>query len=366
MKKNRHKGLKFRILSFLKAIIPISLLFRLRYLRLFFSPKTLEPLTRKRIYYLDAPDYANLGDQAIALAIRKYSEREFPEFEFVEVLQCEVVGYMQWIKRNIRPDDIIFLTGGGNMGNKYRMYEATRRYVIKNLPHNRVFIFPQSVDFTDDIFGRASMKTACSLYNLPNVQLFVREKISLNKICEAIPKTVLVPDIVLSLIIPDSMINVHQRTNIGVCLRNDMEGVLKASDQKTIMSFANTKTSNIVLELSTTPSISWITEQNREIIINELLADFCKCKLIITDRLHAMIFAVVTKTPCVVFDNKNHKIAGTYEFIKDNSAVVLINSIEQLNDAVDRVLNKSYELDQAHIHDIISNLVKATQYGSNS
>ena len=33
----------------------------------------------------------------------------------------------------------------------------------------------------------------------------------------------------------------------------------------------------------------------------------------ITDRLHGMIFAAITGTPCVVLQNNNHKIKATYE-----------------------------------------------------
>ena len=123
---NVHTGIKFRILSVIKSLIPISILFRLRYFWQFFYSKSLSLTSnKKRIYYLDAPDYGNLGDQAIALAIRKFSERELPEYEFVEILQSEVASYVRWIKKNIRPEDIVFLTGGGNIGNKYRKYRQS-------------------------------------------------------------------------------------------------------------------------------------------------------------------------------------------------------------------------------------------------
>lgn len=357
--KNVHSGIKFRILSIIKSVIPMRILFYIRYLGQFFHSKSLSLTSNKiRIYYLDAPDYRNLGDQAIALAIRNYVKSELPEYEFIEILQCEVVSYMRWVKNIIKPNDIIFLTGGGNLGNKYRMYEATRRFVIKALPKNKIFIFPQSVDFTDDVFGRVSMKSSCKLYNLPNVQLFIREKISLSKVGKQIPRAILVPDIVLSMKVTDSMGKTQHRSNIGICLRNDMESVLKRDDQEFVFSFGKTKAPNDVIELSTTSDVARITDSNREDIISQRLSDFSKCKLIITDRLHAMIFSVITKTPCVVFDNKNHKISGTYEFIKEGSAVVLINTIEQLDAAVEKVLTMSYDNDAAQMYDIISKLVK--------
>lgn len=40
-------------------------------------------------------------------------------------------------------------------------------------------------------------------------------------------------------------------------------------------------------------------------------------QLVITDRLHAMIFAAITETPCIAMDNKSKKVKGVYEWIRD-------------------------------------------------
>ena len=37
----------------------------------------------------------------------------------------------------------------------------------------------------------------------------------------------------------------------------------------------------------------------------------------LTNRLHCMIFAYLSKTPCLAFDNKSKKVSGVYEWIKD-------------------------------------------------
>ena len=46
------------------------------------------------------------------------------------------------------------------------------------------------------------------------------------------------------------------------------------------------------------------------------MQEFCGAELLITDRLHGMVFAALTGTPCIVFSNYNHKVKGTYEWIK--------------------------------------------------
>ena len=42
--------------------------------------------------------------------------------------------------------------------------------------------------------------------------------------------------------------------------------------------------------------------------IEEMLKKYRKCQLVITDRLHGMIFAAITSTPCIALGNYNHKI----------------------------------------------------------
>lgn len=42
------------------------------------------------------------------------------------------------------------------------------------------------------------------------------------------------------------------------------------------------------------------------------LDQFRKSNIILTDRLHGMIFALITGTPAIVFDNKNHKVKFSY------------------------------------------------------
>ena len=42
---------------------------------------------------------------------------------------------------------------------------------------------------------------------------------------------------------------------------------------------------------------------------------FAESQIVITDRLHGMVFAALTGTPCMVFANNHHKVMGTYDWI---------------------------------------------------
>ena len=44
---------------------------------------------------------------------------------------------------------------------------------------------------------------------------------------------------------------------------------------------------------------------------------FRHAELVVTDRLHGMIFCAITGTPCVVLNSKSPKVLGCYAWIKD-------------------------------------------------
>lgn len=56
---------------------------------------------------------------------------------------------------------------------------------------------------------------------------------------------------------------------------------------------------------------------DRKCAVQSKLEEFAKYKMIITDRLHGMIFSILSNTPCLALDNSNHKVSGVYSIIKD-------------------------------------------------
>ena len=117
-----------------------------------------------RVWFLDAPAYGNLGDQAIAYAICKFCHNAFPNARFYEFQEYNVIQYLSWLKATIKAEDLIILQGGGNLGNLYPRYEFIRRTIIKSFPHNRIVVFPQSVYFSNDRAGKQEMAAARKTY----------------------------------------------------------------------------------------------------------------------------------------------------------------------------------------------------------
>ena len=76
--------------------------------------------------------------------------------------------------------------------------------------------------------------------------------------------------------------------------------------------------------------VSWVDKTEREKIIKDKLNEFAGAEVVIADRLHAMVFAAISNTPCLVLRNNNHKITGTYEWISELPYIKMADDISQV------------------------------------
>ena len=81
---------------------------------------------------------------------------------------------------------------------------------------------------------------------------------------------------------------------------------------------------------------------------NEILDLFGRYKLVVTDRLHGMIFSFITETPCIAMRNYNHKVESFYEWF-DN--VEYISLAENVND-VENMAKKFENVNLLKPHEI--------------
>jgi pyruvyl transferase EpsI len=68
-------------------------------------------------------------------------------------------------------------------------------------------------------------------------------------------------------------------------------------------------------------------------------SEIAGAKIFITDRLHGMIFAALTGTPCIIFHNYNQKIKGVYEWIRELPYIRLINDVSELESNLEQLIN---------------------------
>lgn len=287
----------------------------------------------KKIVLTLTPNHGNLGDHAIAYASKKYIEDKFKGYEIIELDMFEIYKYGKVLKNILTSDDYIFTLGGGNMGNLYHQEEWTRRFIIKNFKNINIVSLPQTINFTEDKNGEKEFNKTKLIYNSnKKLTLIAREKKSFEIMKNAFPNSnvIINPDMVFYL----SNMKLYEgleRSNIMICLRQDKEGYITSEQRSEIIDNIKRKYNNVIV--SDTVIRKRVNKDTREKELKKLWEQFYQSKVVVTDRLHGMIFAVITKTPCVVIRNTDHKITGSYEWIKNLNYIKLIDdfSIENIN-----------------------------------
>ncbi|MDR4317699.1 putative polysaccharide pyruvyl transferase [Niallia circulans] len=296
-----------------------------------------------KIFVTIASDYGNLGDIAITQTQIAYLQTVYPSYNIISVYASETYSAMKEMKKKCSEKDIITIIGGGNMGDLYKSYEEYRRTIIKYFPKNKIISFPQTIDFSETESGRKALQKTQEIYSRHrNLHLLAREPISYEIMKRLFPynKVYLVPDIVLSRKEAEPILS---REHILVCLRNDMEINLEESFKRTLITLLEGEVEPLVY-YDTHIGDGEITMSKGKEELEKIFHAFKKSKIVITDRLHGMIFCAITKTPCIVFQNSNHKIEGTYnQWLKGIEYIKLLDPTDM--DTIRRAIKELKEID---------------------
>mgnify|MGYP002520369981 CR=1 FL=1 len=73
-------------------------------------------------------------------------------------------------------------------------------------------------------------------------------------------------------------------------------------------------------------------------VLIQKLVQFSRAKVLVTDRLHGMVFAAITGTPCIVLSNYNHKVKGTYEWIRYLPYIRYAESVDDVEKYLPEIL----------------------------
>lgn len=263
----------------------------------------------KVAYVLGVSNHPNAGDQEITLAQKKFIQKYLPEFYYVEIEKEKIKIIIDDLCKNIKDGDIVFIQGGGTMSNLYPEHEEPRQLVLDKLKHCpcKIIQFPVSFYF-ENMHEFTKVK---DIYNdAKNLRLFVRESKSYELLKNTLSVPVYhVPDIVLS---QDEALTVSERKDdILIMFRKDMECLLPQSFSSKIIEYFS-KVSSITITDNYVKKYTPTTVRNREYLLESKFKEFRGSRLIITDRLHGMIFAYITKTPAIVFDNSYGKVKFSY------------------------------------------------------
>lgn len=285
------------------------------------------------IFIIGTPNHGNMGDQAIWYATQKLLKKYFMNANVIDVDMSDFGTDIEGIAHLIQKQDILFLQGGGNFGNYYMDDEMIRRSVINRFKNNRIIMFPQTVFFSRDKEGEEELKRSVSIYNKnKNLILIARDAESFECLKANFTNDVyMLPDVVLSLNAVDLE---KERKGVLICLRRDKESIMNHQDVDEMENFLKGR----VLEIRYTDTqIDNYCKENRELLLKQKIEEFQSAELVITDRLHGMIFATITGTPCIAFDNFNAKVKNVYAYLKDACSVKLVHDFKEFTEAYDEL-----------------------------
>ncbi len=303
----------------------------------------------KKALLLGTCEHENLGDSAIAISEKLFlMNHGFKPARIKEITYSEYIEESGLIKRYINKNWLICGLGGGSMGNEWFYDEEMRRSYIKDFPNNRIIIFPQTIFYTNDEAGEKEKKESIAYYKShTNLVLTAREKTSYNIMKSLYPNTrvILSPDIVLSTDLHDYGVVSRNREGVLLAFRKDVEKSIDNSALKALEGYLTE--SHLHFEATDTNVGVFANKKNRFELVRQKLQEFAESKLVITDRLHGMVFAAISGTPCIVFSNYNHKVLGTYEWIKDLDYIKFANTVEDAIEFIPQLMKaKSYTYDK--------------------
>ncbi|WP_277468865.1 MULTISPECIES: polysaccharide pyruvyl transferase family protein [unclassified Paenibacillus] len=289
----------------------------------------------KAIFVVGSPEHDNLGDHAITMAQMNFLKKAFPDYTLIEIVADRLTYNWKCLEQYSTRDDIFVLQGGGNFGIEYFREEEVRRRIITNFPNNKIILFPQTIFFGDTELGRKEFKKTQSIYSAHrDLTLVAREKTSYELMKEGFKhnKVLLTPDIVMSLDITDPP---RERSGVLMCIRADKESIFNEAQKKIINDSVSKAFDQITY--SDTCIIRYVSVEEREHELYSLWNQFKEAELVITDRLHGMIFAAITSTPCIALGNYNYKVVGSYEWIKHLGYIKFTNDISQIPELMDEL-----------------------------
>lgn len=280
------------------------------------------------VLLMGTEDFGNLGDHQIAESEMEFITHYLGEYRIVEVPASEFYN-LEWkiVERYIDKNNYIFITGGGNWGDDYLFSHNIKRTIIREFPNNPKIVFPVTINYTNSEKGKDLLKKdQILLKDERKILLAVRDEKSYEIAKEFFPETrsYLMPDIVM---FSNKEEKKRVRDGCIICIRNDKESVLAQEVKSKIIEEVK-KNFNNITQFDTQYEYS-ISVKRRKRELEKVFYTFKGAKLVITDRLHGMIFSFITATPFIAFDNRNNKNRGAWKWISNIQGSYLVNSVEE-------------------------------------
>jgi len=308
---------------------------------------------RRKILYLLTPPAVlrNLGDHAQVLGIYRWIDDYLPELPIVEFDKYQVQHHMRVVKRLAGEDDLIVIQSGGNMGNLTPWTEQLRRRIVRSFPQNRIVSLPTTVSFQNTDRGRRELRKSQKAYNShPGLTLVTRDPESFQRALDHFPspRVLCCPDFALYLHPAD--LPLQERRGVLLCLREDHESRVEDSRGEDIAGFFAAQHSEEIYRYNTCIDRDIPRSARREEVMASLRL-FASHRLVVTDRLHGLIFSVLARTPCVALPTTDHKVSSFMAWLEGVDYVCFAPDTEDMAEAGAEWMNQSSRSVDVSWHD---------------
>lgn len=285
---------------------------------------------RCRFLLIDTPVHENIGDHAIALSERRLLQEWFGKESFFEISAVKLSGMEKAYSRVSPRNQVILVHGGGFLGSIWPNEEKRFRRILDAFQNHKVVVFPQTVTFNQDTDeGLAFMEESVRAYSAhPNLTICCRERRSLKLMQEKAPGvcSILIPDVVLGLQAPKAE---GKRDGVLFCMRADREKLVGEAQIICLMNAISSTYPNYPIMVTDTVACSSIPIHSSEQQVISKLIEFSRVRLVVTDRLHGMVFSAITGTPCIALNNSNGKVEAVYEWIADLPYIAFARDVDE-------------------------------------
>lgn len=184
---------------------------------------------------------------------------------------------------------------------------------------------PISIFFHENGNGKKELNNSINIYRKNNkIKIITRDETSYYFAKQNFKnKVLLLPDAVVAL--EDVLVNDIHREGITLLFRNDIEKIIDDKNIDIIRERILEK--NIPLIVTDTIEAKRVySDAKREKEVLEKINLINKSKLVITDRFHGMVFAVITHTPVIAFKSYDSKISSGVKWFENLGNVHLVES----------------------------------------
>lgn len=267
-----------------------------------------------RVWFCCVAKGRNMGDQALRYCIEQWIAKQYPDRKAVPILSYAFYDrtFRKQFQKTVTNSDIFIIQSGYCTHTKHHSLPA-HRWIVKHFPHNRILILPQTVRFLTERDGRKTGK----IYAAHQKLLFLaRDSVSYATAKHYFGRTrvELFPDIVTTAIGKYSFS--ETREGVLICARNDWERRYSPEEINALRE----KFLQQNIPCAVTDNLSSLNpEELLERFPSEwqsYLRQIASHKVMITDRFHGVVFALIANTPVVVLASVDHKVKTSVEWFE--------------------------------------------------